>query len=193
MTEIEAWLMERALSAQSLGELLEGICQRLVAGGMDVVRGNISLSIVDPLFRSRFCTWTVTGGIETVAIPTSRASTASPGARSPSWRSAARRSALADQSRNRPNLRGDGGGGQAGRDGLSRRSAALPKAPNSAGCAASLSRSPRATRAACPRQTAPGSKRSPMSSHRSSIASRSATSPSPSWTPMSVSLPAAAS
>jgi adenylate cyclase len=72
MNDIEAWLMERALSAQSLGELLEGICQRLVGGGMDVVRGNISLSIVDPLFRSRFCTWTVEGGVQSVAIPHER-------------------------------------------------------------------------------------------------------------------------
>ncbi len=74
MNEIETWLMERALSAQSLGELLDGICRRLVAGGMDVVRGNISLSIVDPLFRSRFCTWTVAGGIQSEAVPHERSS-----------------------------------------------------------------------------------------------------------------------
>ena len=72
MSDIEAWLMDKALSAHSLGELLEGICQRLVAGGVDVVRGNVSLTIVDPLFRSRFCTWTVAGGIQAEAIPHER-------------------------------------------------------------------------------------------------------------------------
>jgi adenylate cyclase len=60
------------MTAQSMSELLEGVCQRFVADGLPVARGNISLAVIDPMFRARFCTWTPGAEIDERAIPHER-------------------------------------------------------------------------------------------------------------------------
>ncbi len=57
MSDIERWLADHAISIQSLAELLEGLSERLVAEGVPLIRCNISMSVVNPLFRARFLTW----------------------------------------------------------------------------------------------------------------------------------------
>lgn len=69
---IAEWLIDNAMSIRSLPDLLEGICTRLVADGMPIVRGNISLTLIDPAFRARYCTWSPTAGIDADSIPHER-------------------------------------------------------------------------------------------------------------------------
>jgi adenylate cyclase len=75
MDPIVDWLIDQAMTAQALPELLDGVCSRLVAEGLPVLRGNISLSIVDPSFRARTCTWRPGSGAEESVIPHERGTT----------------------------------------------------------------------------------------------------------------------
>jgi adenylate cyclase len=69
MDPIAEWLIDNALSIHSLSELLEGVCDRLAADGLPVIRGNISLTIIDPVSRARYCTWWRGQGARDIAIP----------------------------------------------------------------------------------------------------------------------------
>jgi adenylate cyclase len=72
MDPIADWLIDIAMSATGLPELLDGVCRRLAADGLPVVRGNISLSIIDPSFRAKTCTWRPNRGPEETVIPHER-------------------------------------------------------------------------------------------------------------------------
>jgi adenylate cyclase len=72
MDPIADWLIDTSMSASGLPELLDGLCRRLVAEGLPVVRGNISLSIIDPAFRAKTCTWRPETGAEDGVIPHER-------------------------------------------------------------------------------------------------------------------------
>lgn len=72
MDPVCEWLIDVAMSTRSTAALLDGVCSRLTADGMPIVRGNISLAVIDPSFRARFCTWTPGAGIDESAIPHER-------------------------------------------------------------------------------------------------------------------------
>jgi adenylate cyclase len=72
MEPIAVWLIDNAMAMRSLSDLLDGVCRRLAADGMPVVRGNISLSIIDPTFRARSCVWRPATGADESAIPHER-------------------------------------------------------------------------------------------------------------------------
>jgi adenylate cyclase len=72
MDPIADWLIDSAMSTHSLADLLEGVCRRLTADGVPIVRANISLSIIDPAFRARTCTWQPADGVTVSAIPHER-------------------------------------------------------------------------------------------------------------------------
>lgn len=72
MDPIAEWLIDNALSIHSLAELLEGVCERLSAEGLPVIRGNISLTIIDPVSRARYCTWWRGKGVQDIAVPHER-------------------------------------------------------------------------------------------------------------------------
>ncbi len=62
MDALAEWLIDNAMTIRSSSDLLEGVCQRLSADGMPIIRGNISLAVIDPMFRARLSTWTPGNG-----------------------------------------------------------------------------------------------------------------------------------
>ncbi len=72
MDALAEWLIDNAMTIRSSSDLLEGVCQRLSADGMPIIRGNISLAVIDPMFRARLSTWTPGNGIGQDAVPHER-------------------------------------------------------------------------------------------------------------------------
>ena len=72
MDPISEWLIDNAMSARSLAELLEGVCGRLRADGVPVVRANLSLAVIDPSFRARTTTWLASKPAADAVIPHDR-------------------------------------------------------------------------------------------------------------------------
>ena len=54
---LRAWLIEAGLASLSAGELFDGFCRRLVAGGVPLARGFLSIGALHPLWRSKSFTW----------------------------------------------------------------------------------------------------------------------------------------
>jgi adenylate cyclase len=54
---LQAWLIEAGLASLPLGELFDGFCRRLVAGGVPLARGFLSTGALHPLWRANSLTW----------------------------------------------------------------------------------------------------------------------------------------
>jgi adenylate cyclase len=54
---LQAWLIEAGLAGLPVGELFDGFCRRLVAGGFPLARGFLSLGALHPLWRANSLTW----------------------------------------------------------------------------------------------------------------------------------------
>ena len=54
---LHRWLIEAGLASLPAGELFDGFCGRLVAAGLPVARGFLSIGALHPLFRARSFTW----------------------------------------------------------------------------------------------------------------------------------------
>jgi adenylate cyclase len=55
--ELAGWLVERGLEAPSEAEILDGLCTRLVEGGVPVWRAATGLELLHPLLDARGCRW----------------------------------------------------------------------------------------------------------------------------------------
>lgn len=56
-TSLHGWLIEAGLASLPAGALLDGFCRRLVAGGVPIARGFLSIGALHPLWRARSFTW----------------------------------------------------------------------------------------------------------------------------------------
>src|SRR5262245_23037734 len=65
-TPLHNWLIEAGLGGLPVSELFDGFCQRLVAGGVSLARGFLSIGALHPLWRANSLTWQ-DGGIAEVA------------------------------------------------------------------------------------------------------------------------------
>jgi len=54
---LEDWLLDRALSAAALDELVDGLSRRVVAAGVPVSRCSVAWAILHPLFDAESITW----------------------------------------------------------------------------------------------------------------------------------------
>ena len=54
---LDAWLIEAGLASLPVGELFDGFCRRLVAGGVPLARGFLSTGALHPLWRANSLTW----------------------------------------------------------------------------------------------------------------------------------------
>src|SRR5262245_23293473 len=54
---LQDWLIEAGLASLPPGELFDGFCRRLVAAGVPVARGFLSIGALHPLTRARSFTW----------------------------------------------------------------------------------------------------------------------------------------
>lgn len=51
------WLMDQALAETSLKDVVNGLCERLLAAGVPIARAHVSFSVLHPLYRSIGYTW----------------------------------------------------------------------------------------------------------------------------------------
>jgi len=63
MDALEDWLIDQGLAAARLAPLLDGFCARLAEAGVPLMRGHLSLSVVDPLVSARSHTWMIGKGV----------------------------------------------------------------------------------------------------------------------------------
>src|SRR5215475_2135711 len=56
-TEISAWIVRAALAHGHEVEILAGICSRLNAAGLSLVRASVACNLLDPTFDSRGVRW----------------------------------------------------------------------------------------------------------------------------------------
>ncbi len=61
--DIAAWLAGEALGDSEPAVLFDGLCRRLRATGLPIMRGNVNFNVLHPLYRAGALTWTP-GGIE---------------------------------------------------------------------------------------------------------------------------------
>jgi len=54
---LHSWLIEAGLASLPSGELFDGFCRRLVASGVPIARGFLSIGALHPLWRARSFTW----------------------------------------------------------------------------------------------------------------------------------------
>jgi adenylate cyclase len=62
MTDLESWIIDQGLGGTDLGSLLSGFAERLLAGGIPVVRIYLALPTVNPTIRAYSHTWTRSAG-----------------------------------------------------------------------------------------------------------------------------------
>lgn len=55
--ELAGWVVERGLDARNEAEILDGLCTRLVEGGVPVWRAATGLELLHPLLDARGCRW----------------------------------------------------------------------------------------------------------------------------------------
>jgi len=51
------WLMDQALAETSLKDVVNGLCERLLAAGVPIARAHVSFAVLHPLYRSIGYTW----------------------------------------------------------------------------------------------------------------------------------------
>ena len=51
------WLMDQALAETSLQDVVNGLCERLLAAGVPIARAHVSFAVLHPLYRSIGYTW----------------------------------------------------------------------------------------------------------------------------------------
>src|SRR5262245_26564830 len=56
-TPLHRWLIEAGLASLPAGELFDGFCRRLVAAGLPIARGFLSIGALHPQWRSKSFTW----------------------------------------------------------------------------------------------------------------------------------------
>ena len=56
-TPLQRWLIEAGLASLPAGELFDGFCRRLVAAGLPIARGFLSIGALHPQWRSKSFTW----------------------------------------------------------------------------------------------------------------------------------------
>jgi adenylate cyclase len=57
LAPLHAWLIEAGLASLPAAELLDGFCRRLVAAGVPLARGFLSIGALHPLWRANSLTW----------------------------------------------------------------------------------------------------------------------------------------
>lgn len=67
MSDIRDWIVARALSGESEIDILTGLCERLDAQGLSLVRASIAFDLLDPTYDGRGVRWNRgEGGVEEV-------------------------------------------------------------------------------------------------------------------------------
>ena len=51
------WLMDQALAETSLQDVVNGLCERLLAAGVPIARAHVSFAVLHPLYQSIGYTW----------------------------------------------------------------------------------------------------------------------------------------
>jgi adenylate cyclase len=66
---VSEWLVDAALHESDIGDLLAGLCERLIGLGIPVDRSRLSWPTLHPLFEAESVLWRVAGGIEVGSFP----------------------------------------------------------------------------------------------------------------------------